>query len=230
MELKIIISIIGLTLDSIGAVFIFFFGIPPNLDRKGTILLALEGEDREEKNKARKYDFLSHTGLMLFFLGFILQIFSNFARGNVGVDKLKTFFLLLSVGVLVVFSIAWIIFIVWRIFLKMQVTFRGQYCSIIEKGNNGQTHFWKFKIRNEGEGRINFEFCLPGNVEYWEVVQSKRDIQKCENKQKIDIKELDPNDYLEVRVWNMGTGGGKNTYLCFNGKKIIYPKIYPFLD
>ena len=67
---------IGLSLDAIGVVIIFIFGISSDLNRDGAVGLLVENSDEEAK-KARKHDCISKIGLVLIIIGFILQIIGN---------------------------------------------------------------------------------------------------------------------------------------------------------
>jgi len=80
METCNIINSIGLILDIIGVVLIFFFGIPRKIDSSGYIFLAVEEEDEKEKKSGKLYNILSHLGLILVFIGFALQLLSNFMK------------------------------------------------------------------------------------------------------------------------------------------------------
>ena len=64
----------GLSLDILGAVLIFKFGLPPEVSRSGTGALLLEGTDENEIKKARWYDSISREGILLLALGFAFQI------------------------------------------------------------------------------------------------------------------------------------------------------------
>lgn len=68
----------GLGLDIIGVILIFFFGIPPKIDREGYVHIIAEQTDVEEKRKVQLYDRLSNAALILIIVGFILQLASNF--------------------------------------------------------------------------------------------------------------------------------------------------------
>jgi hypothetical protein len=72
------INSVGLSVSILGTVLVFFFGIPPKIDRQGHSYLLLEQDDESEKAKARRYDSWSRTGLVLLILGFALQLVSNF--------------------------------------------------------------------------------------------------------------------------------------------------------
>ena len=58
----------------IGALFTFFFGLPPNIDPDGHIHLILEQEDEKEKKEGRKYKKISYVGILLIAFSFLLQI------------------------------------------------------------------------------------------------------------------------------------------------------------
>ena len=65
---------IGLILNFAGAVIIFFFGLPSRVREGGEKYLLLEGEDKEEIEKGKKYRKISKLGLMLLATGFLLQL------------------------------------------------------------------------------------------------------------------------------------------------------------
>lgn len=60
----------------LGALLIFFFGLPPKIDPDGHIHLILEQEDAEEKNKAKWYKRVSYLGVFLLILSFAFQLIS----------------------------------------------------------------------------------------------------------------------------------------------------------
>ena len=69
-----IVGSLGLFLDIIGAMLLFFFGLPPKIDRDGSINIITEQIDEGEKKKAEKYDLIGRSGLILLILGFALQL------------------------------------------------------------------------------------------------------------------------------------------------------------
>jgi hypothetical protein len=73
-----LLSSIGLASDIMGALLLWKFGLPENINRKGMSFLALESNDEKEINKAKKYDKLSMFAVLLLVLGFILQLISNY--------------------------------------------------------------------------------------------------------------------------------------------------------
>lgn len=64
----------------IGTILIFFFGLPPKIDRDGHTHLILEQENKEEKEKARRYIKTSYYGLGCIGLSFLLQIINSLYR------------------------------------------------------------------------------------------------------------------------------------------------------
>jgi hypothetical protein len=68
------LSIIGLTLDMLGVVLIFFFGISPKLDTEGNIYIIAGQVDEQESKKAKMYKKFSWFGLALVFICFALQL------------------------------------------------------------------------------------------------------------------------------------------------------------
>jgi len=69
---------LGLFLDLFGVVLIYLFGISPRLDIEGQSYRTTGEIDYYEKSKAKKYRNLSHCGLLILFVGFLLQLISNF--------------------------------------------------------------------------------------------------------------------------------------------------------
>ncbi len=77
MTISIIISSTGLICDIIGVIILFFFGLPPDISKTGSIGLCV-GTDEKEKGKAKKYNQVSGFALILIVVGFVLQLWSNF--------------------------------------------------------------------------------------------------------------------------------------------------------
>lgn len=67
-------DIIGLILSFAGAIIILLFGLPPRVRESGTSFLALEGEDKDEIKKGKRYRKLSKLGLFLLAVGFLFQL------------------------------------------------------------------------------------------------------------------------------------------------------------
>ncbi len=57
-----------------GAVFLYFFGLPPKIDPEGHIHIIAEQKDEEEKKRGKKYKIMSKLGIGLVALSFLLQI------------------------------------------------------------------------------------------------------------------------------------------------------------
>lgn len=76
------VNTIGLCLDIVGVIMLFFFGLPPEVRRGGKSFLVLESstneESEKEARKARWYDRASWLALVLLIAGFGLQIVSNY--------------------------------------------------------------------------------------------------------------------------------------------------------
>lgn len=72
------LNIIGLSLDIIGVIILFFFGLPPRINKGGTINLILEQTDTKEDKKWKIYNFISNLGLILIIIGFSIQLYSNY--------------------------------------------------------------------------------------------------------------------------------------------------------
>lgn len=72
-----ILNIVGLTLDIIGVLMLFKYGLPPELNRDGAIFLVCEENDEEQIRKAKRYDKYSYSALTLLVIGFLLQLLAN---------------------------------------------------------------------------------------------------------------------------------------------------------
>jgi len=72
------VNTIGLVLDIAGVILLFFFGLPPELNRGGKNYLLLEQPNEDEARKAKGYEIVSWFALVLLIAGFGLQIWSNY--------------------------------------------------------------------------------------------------------------------------------------------------------
>ena len=77
MEGNSILNSIGLSLDIIGVILLFFFGLHKNINKEGTIHLVIEQTDEKEKKQWKFYKCMSILGLVLVVIGFMIQIASN---------------------------------------------------------------------------------------------------------------------------------------------------------
>ncbi len=75
---SICVNSIGLVLDIIGAILLFFFGLPPKIDPEGKIRLIASQRDEDEIRRGKIYKIMSPTGIILIIIGFILQLVSNY--------------------------------------------------------------------------------------------------------------------------------------------------------
>lgn len=66
-----LLNSIGLFLDIIGVVLLYQYGLPEEISRQGTSLLAW-GNDPEEKKKAEKYDRRSRAAIVFLVVGFLM--------------------------------------------------------------------------------------------------------------------------------------------------------------
>ena len=98
MVLNVQLGDVGLVIDLIGAVLLFFFGLAPLLSRDGSMSLSVGNSDYL-KRKARRYEMLSRLGVSLVFIGFLLQLLGNHIRWSMDVNLIT---LLLIVGVIAV--------------------------------------------------------------------------------------------------------------------------------
>jgi hypothetical protein len=76
------LGIWGLILDIVGVILIWFFGLPPELNRSGRDTFVSLKINESEKRKAKIYDFISATALLLLILGFALQIVYSLQSQN----------------------------------------------------------------------------------------------------------------------------------------------------
>jgi len=76
------LNIIGLSLDLIGVLMLFKFGLPADLNRGGRGHLMLLRVDETEKKKAKKYDILSYIALSFIIIGFVFQLSANLVKGS----------------------------------------------------------------------------------------------------------------------------------------------------
>jgi hypothetical protein len=79
MEDSVIVNSIGLSLDIVGVLLLFFYGLPSKFKKPPKLLL--EGEiTREARRKNADIKFWSHLGLIFLIIGFIFQLLSNFIK------------------------------------------------------------------------------------------------------------------------------------------------------
>jgi hypothetical protein len=71
--METILPLTGLALDIAGVILLFFFGLPPSIDRTGAVRYAAPRKDENEIRKGRIYDSLGRAGLLLILIGFTLQ-------------------------------------------------------------------------------------------------------------------------------------------------------------
>jgi hypothetical protein len=69
-----VFSISGLTLNLIGVLLLFIFGMPFRVETKGRILLALEQVDENEIKTERMFRVLGYVGFAAVIGGTVLQI------------------------------------------------------------------------------------------------------------------------------------------------------------
>ncbi len=78
MNVQIILNIVGLSFNIIGASSIWRFGLPPNIDREGRTHLITNQIDIKEKILGKKYIKYSKLGMLLLILGFVCQFLALF--------------------------------------------------------------------------------------------------------------------------------------------------------
>lgn len=74
-----IVNTLGLALDIVGVLLLFWFGLPPDVSRRGAVGWTL-GTDEAEARKAKRYEWISWTALGLIVAGFGLQIVATWMR------------------------------------------------------------------------------------------------------------------------------------------------------
>jgi hypothetical protein len=72
------ISTIGLVLDLVGVLLLFKYGLPSDISKDGVTTLSIGTTNNKEIKKWKKYNLWSKIGLGFIFIGFILQIISNY--------------------------------------------------------------------------------------------------------------------------------------------------------
>ena len=74
-----IVNSIGLSLDILGVVLLFFFGLPARVRETGGTTIRWGGgkSDEEAWKEYRRYRCFGRTGLALLVCGFTLQLLSN---------------------------------------------------------------------------------------------------------------------------------------------------------
>lgn len=78
MKIVNCLNIIGLTLDIIGVILLFFYGISNSIKEGGSIGLILEQSDKGEAKKWNRNNIISKVAILLILIGFIFQLLSNF--------------------------------------------------------------------------------------------------------------------------------------------------------
>ncbi len=77
MTTHVMMNVIGLSLDLIGVILLFFYGIAPLIDVKGITYRSTGEIDIDEVKKAKKYTICSRFGLGMIILGFAFQLIGN---------------------------------------------------------------------------------------------------------------------------------------------------------
>lgn len=74
------LNLVGLSLDFIGVIGLFIYGIPPEVSKDGQMFFVFEQSDQNEAKKYIKYRIRSKIAIIVVGLGFILQILSAIMR------------------------------------------------------------------------------------------------------------------------------------------------------
>ena len=70
------LNVVGLGLDAIGIILLFFFGPPPSI-RPTSIRLVLEDVDESQERKNKRNTLIGRCALGIIVIGFLLQILAN---------------------------------------------------------------------------------------------------------------------------------------------------------
>lgn len=73
------LSSIGLGLDIIGAILLWRFGLPRDVDPMGRGYIVTADADQNEISDGRKFKRLENSGILLLIAGFALQLVANWA-------------------------------------------------------------------------------------------------------------------------------------------------------
>lgn len=71
---KIKMAYINIILGFMGTLILFFFGVPIDINKNGSINLVIERTDKKIKTKYKVYKFLSWIGLLFLIASFIVQL------------------------------------------------------------------------------------------------------------------------------------------------------------
>lgn len=74
------LNTIGLILDAVGVILLFFFGLTKNISKTGSVNFVFQGKDENEIKKWKIYNFLSIIGFVFVVSGFTIQIISNYIK------------------------------------------------------------------------------------------------------------------------------------------------------
>ena len=68
------VNLVGLFLNLVGTMLIWYFGLPPSVDRRGRTSLITHEVDLREIGRAKRMDLFSKIGMGSIVLGFALQV------------------------------------------------------------------------------------------------------------------------------------------------------------
>ena len=72
------LNVIGLSMDIVGAVLLYFFCLPAELTKEGREIITMKKKaDSPTTIQARWYEGFSKAGILLLIAGFILQLIGN---------------------------------------------------------------------------------------------------------------------------------------------------------
>ena len=72
-----IVNDLGLIIDIAGALLLFKYGLPADIDRNGHTYRITSEIDHDEVRKGQLYDRRGKAGLVMLVIGFALQLISN---------------------------------------------------------------------------------------------------------------------------------------------------------
>lgn len=225
MILDIQLGDVGLVIDLFGAVLLFFFGLAPLLSRNGSMSLSVGNSDYLRR-KAQRYEVLSRLGVLLVFVGFLLQLLGNHIKWSVDVSLVS---LLSAVGfLLLIFAIVKSV----SHYRKRKYDLTAQYIPQFDEltPSHMSKQMWSFTIKNNSRRVVNLATLYLSNKPsvVTVLINGEEPYSKTSSK-KVTFEDIEPSKPVVVQVWNIGghMTAGLDCYLEVNGK-IIRPKVLGF--
>lgn len=222
MVLNIQLGDIGLVIDLFGAVILFFFGLAPLLSKDGSMSLSTGNSDYL-KRKANRYETLSRLGVLLVFIGFILQLLSNHVQWSTDISLNN---------IISIIGVAIIIFLISRlalIYRKRRYDLSAWYIPQFDevKFSRYGKHMWCFTITNNSKRLLKVADLFLSDEPSKVIVLFAREAPHTKTlSKKITLEDIQPRVSVIVHVWGMGghKTAGLDCYLEVDGK-IIRPRV-----